>query len=105
LNEIDRQNKHRSIPVTISTVFAPIPNWPGASGNLIALEPGAKIEIGLPPELYFEDNHQFNRTLRVSFGESKVFKGEPLVPVLTQLFHASMQALVKLQKAYIDAYH
>lgn len=105
LNEIDRENKHRSIPVAITTVFAPLPDWPGAVGNAVSIQPGTKKEISIPRELYFEESHQFERTVYISFGRTSVFRGKPVIPVLNQLYIATVQMLDKIEAAYVAAFH
>ena len=103
LNEIDRLNKHRSIPVIFTTIFTALPDWPGARGNVAAVNPGGKIAISIPRQLYFEENHQFDRAVDVRFGRMNVFEGEPVIPVLAQLFHATTEMLGEIQTAYVAA--
>lgn len=104
LNEIDRMNKHRALPIVITSIVSLLPRLPGAYGNAIRIEPGCEIEIPLPAVFDFENNDSLDRTLGVCFGDMIVFGGERVVPVLMHLLNATSETLRKLQKAYIDAY-
>ena len=104
LNEIDRQNKHRALPVTLAVISAALPNWCGASGNIIQIAPGGDISVGIPRELYFENGAQLERRLELRFGQIPVFAGHNVVRVLRHLFEATLDAVDELQNAYRAAY-
>jgi hypothetical protein len=104
LNELDRQNKHRALPIVIAAAAAPLPEWTSARDNWVIVEPGCESATPLPRAFIFEQDQKFDRTLYVRLGKTPVFEGEALVPVLVHLHHATAQILAKIRVAYIAAY-
>lgn len=112
MNQIDRANKHRNIAVVVTSAFVTEPSFVSDDGvtsmisfnNRTLLEPGQGRLFRIPAGAIIDTSSDAEPSLSVTFGQTEVFSGKDVLAVIDQLIDLVMDAIKKLQIAYVSAY-